>query len=96
MNPIGLLSLVICTAQVSYAVDADKPEQHKPQCIGEDTLRVERTSNGWIQSAPIWMDGEPVKCVNSTAIVNGRSITDAELRDLKAQALSREFDKTDN
>lgn len=91
------LSLLVCTAVTSHiaaAAESTVERANVPQCSDEGKgVKAERTSNGWMQSSPLWVDGELIKCVNGQAVVNGRSITDEELNILKAQALSDDFDK---
>jgi hypothetical protein len=90
-------SLLVCMATTSHIADAAEgtvDRTNVTQCSDEGKeVRAERASNGWMQSSPLWVDGQLVKCVNGKAVVNGRVLTDEELNILKEQALSGDFDK---
>lgn len=91
------LSLLVCLATASHIADAAEStvdRTNKTQCSNEGQgVRAERISDGWMQSSPLWVDGELVRCVNGQAVVKGLALTDEELKVLKAQALSSDWDK---
>lgn len=67
--------------------------ESETQCVGEGTLRAQRINGGWSQSSPLWVDGEPVKCVGGKALVKGKPISNEALSDLATRTLSADFDE---
>lgn len=66
------------------------------QCVGEGPLSAERISGHWMQSSPLWVDGEVVTCVNGKALVKGVPMSNEALIELEVRSLSKDFDENEN